>query len=398
MRSERKGILMISAQFVPEVFGGAINQCLKLSQQLEQEGYQITVLTSRNTFKLASTENLNGINIVRIYTGAPPQLMGKHTFSSLIWLIGCTKWFIKHHKKIDIIHVHQAKFQAFIGSLLGKWFNKPVIVKVGNADYAFDLNSLQRKAVWGKSLYTTVTNNTTKFIAISAQIQKNFKQHHVDDQKVISIPNGVYQPFTFEEIQRKKGVYRLSLLKDVANSPVHCKYFLSAGRLSKEKNILLLLSVFSEVVKTNPDIKLIILGDGPLRKQCESLAAEKGITDFVEFKGYVKNVTEYMIASDFFLLPSSVEGMSNSLLEAMSVGLIPIATKISGNTDLINEKNGFLIGKPLAINLKEAIVHAAGLNNAVINEMQLENFEKIRQQYKMEIVTQKYIHLYNTIQ
>src|SRR4051812_19155922 len=93
-------ILMISAQFMPEVFGGAEHQCLKLSKQLASDGYEITVLTSRSTFKLSFEECMEGMHIVRIWTGGPPQVMGKYILSSFIWFIGCTLWFKRYHKKI----------------------------------------------------------------------------------------------------------------------------------------------------------------------------------------------------------------------------------------------------------------------------------------------------------
>jgi glycosyltransferase involved in cell wall biosynthesis len=386
---------MISAQFVPEKFGGAIHQCLKLSKQLMSEGWHITVLTSRSSFKLPYKEDIEGIHVIRIWTGAPPQLMNRYILSSLISFIGCFFWFIVHHRQIDVIHIHQAKFQAVIGALLGKWFKKPSIVKAGNA---IDLASLKRKVLCGNTLYAIVKDNITKFIALSSQIQEAFKNYGINENKILNIPNGVYQTLSIEEIQQRKQGYRFRLFGEEANTCAHCKYFLSAGRLSKEKNIPLLVTAFAEASINIENIRLVILGDGTLQEEIKSLIEQKKITNKVVFKGYTYNVADYMVASDFFVLPSETEGMSNSLLEAMSMALIPISTNISGSSDLIeNKKNGFLIDKPWDVNLKEAINYCAQLDNDYQEKMRRESFYTIKKKYTMEHVAKQYISLYNTL-
>lgn len=393
-----KRILMISSQFVPEVYGGAVSQCLKLSRQLASEDCTITILTSRNSFKLPTKEKMGNIDVVRIWSGKPPQLMGKYIWSSILWFAGCTIWFIRHRNEFDLLHIHQAKFQAFTGALFGKWFNKPVIVKVGNSDAAFDLESLKRKSIGGNYLYNVVSTYTTKFIAISTQIEKNFADHNIKCSKVIKISNGVYQPLTFDEIHQKKEEYRSRLFKDKTGNASCHRYFLSAGRLSKEKNISLLIKAFADIAAENENIRLVILGDGPLKEEIEALIQHKQIEDKVLLTGYVKNVNDYLIASDFFMLPSEVEGMSNSLLEAMSAGLIPIATNISGSADLIeHKKNGFLIDKPWNINLKRTIANCAVLGNDCFLKMKCESYYTISRKYKMENIARQYINLYSTL-
>jgi glycosyltransferase involved in cell wall biosynthesis len=173
---------------------------------------------------------------------------------------------------------------------------------------------------------------------------------------------------------------------------------LSSGRLSPEKNISLLIKAFADAAKENENIRLIILGDGPLKKEIESLIRSKQIENKVSLTGYVKNVTDYLIACDFFILPSETEGMSNSLLEAMSMGLIPIATNISGSYDLIVHKhNGFLINKPWNNNLKKTIVNCAILDDDCMKRMQHESYYTIKRNYKIEHVATRYINLYDSI-
>ncbi len=393
---DRKRILMISAQFVPEIFGGGVQQCLKLSRELIENSYQVTVLTSRSTFKLPRKEDIERIHVIRIWSGTPPQLMGKNIISSFIWFIGCVIWFAWHKQEFDIIHIHQVKFQAFVGALISRWYKKPALAKIGNP---FDLEGLREKSIFGRLLYKTVKKDISIFVAISTQIEKNLCNHNLQTGKVIRISNGVHQPLTFQEIQQKKQEYRLRLFRENPEPQfISSKYFLSVGRLSKGKNIFLMISAFMAVASKNSFAKLFILGDGILRKEIEAFILKKGMSNHVICMGYVKNVRDYMIAADFFVLPSSIEGMSNSLLEAMSVGLVAISNNISGSADLINNnKNGFLVDTPLEMNLPGIMLYASQLPDKKILEMQYESFSTISENYTMEIITKKYINLYHSI-
>ena len=86
------------------------------------------------------------------------------------------------------------------------------------------------------------------------------------------------------------------------------------------------------------------------------LADSKGLSNNVHFLGYVSNVIELLQCSDIFVISSFREGLSRSLMEAMACGLSCIASKIRGNTDLIqNGKGGFLCAPNDADGFAEAI-------------------------------------------
>ena len=106
------------------------------------------------------------------------------------------------------------------------------------------------------------------------------------------------------------------------------------GRLHPQKNLPLLLSAWTEVVRKSA-ANLILVGPGPDRRQLTDLAGSMGIADRVQFVGSVANPADYLRAADIFVLPSVAEGMSNSLLEAMATAFPCVVSGIGGNTDLI---------------------------------------------------------------
>lgn len=136
------------------------------------------------------------------------------------------------------------------------------------------------------------------------------------------------------------------------------KTIISAGRFSPEKRFDLLISSFAEIVKDYPDYKLIICGEGPLSKKYVSQAQKLGIEDKVVFPGYVKSVSEAVRKEGIFVLSSFFEGIPNSLIEAMSVGIPCIATDCTPGgprflTD--NGKRGILIPVNSVMSLTRAL-------------------------------------------
>jgi len=111
----------------------------------------------------------------------------------------------------------------------------------------------------------------------------------------------------------------------------------TVGRLVPVKNQQMLIQAFATFVDRCPDAKLILVGDGPLRNELTQLASSLGITHHVHFLGRRSDVPVVLQAMDLFVLPSISEGMSNTILEAMSCGLPVVATNVGGNPEIIRD-------------------------------------------------------------
>ena len=104
------------------------------------------------------------------------------------------------------------------------------------------------------------------------------------------------------------------------------KNIVSVGRLNRQKNHPLLIRAFKEISEDFPDYKLVIYGDGPERKNVESLIQELGLKERVLLPGTINNVPEKIYKASMFVLSSDFEGMPNALMEAMALGLPCIST------------------------------------------------------------------------
>ncbi len=125
-------------------------------------------------------------------------------------------------------------------------------------------------------------------------------------------------------------------------SPLHKVY--TAARLTKQKNIEVLLLAIAKVKLFFPEVTLTILGDGELREQLQLKSRQLGIDNKVNFLGYVLNPTPFHQNLGIFVLPSLWEPFGLSLVEAMAHGKPCIATEVGGMREIIhNGKNGLLI-------------------------------------------------------
>jgi glycosyltransferase involved in cell wall biosynthesis len=108
-----------------------------------------------------------------------------------------------------------------------------------------------------------------------------------------------------------------------------------AGRLSPEKGLFTLVEAWAGVVNTYPTATLVLLGEGPLREDLQTAIARAGLGSRVLMPGIVDEVEPFHRAADLFVLPSTQEGMSIALLEAMALGLPVVACDIAGNRRVI---------------------------------------------------------------
>jgi glycosyltransferase involved in cell wall biosynthesis len=127
------------------------------------------------------------------------------------------------------------------------------------------------------------------------------------------------------------------------------------GRLSKVKNFALLLKAIAQLRAKLP-LRLWLLGDGPERRRLERLAVRLQIADYVDFKGFVANVFDYLPQADLLVLTSRREGSPNVLIEALACGVPVVATDCpSGPREIL--QNGRL-GTLVPVNDVNALANA----------------------------------------
>ncbi len=107
------------------------------------------------------------------------------------------------------------------------------------------------------------------------------------------------------------------------------------GRLDPVKNQEALLDAFAGLRQRHPGLRLVIVGDGPLRGHLQSRAESLGVAPDVTFTGARTDTPGLLRSFDVFVLPSVNEGISNTILEAMACGVPVVASRVGGNPELV---------------------------------------------------------------
>ncbi len=155
------------------------------------------------------------------------------------------------------------------------------------------------------------------------------------------------------------------------------KVIVSAGRLVSWKGFSVLIEIMSDIIKSIPDAKLYIAGDGPEREVLELKTKDYGLTTNIIFLGVLPRATllQYIKASDVFVLNTGYEGLSHQLIEVMSVGTPIVTTEVGGNSELIeNGKEGILVSHDNKAELENAIIEM--LNGHIDSNRLVENAKK----------------------
>jgi len=119
---------------------------------------------------------------------------------------------------------------------------------------------------------------------------------------------------------------------------------ISVGRLAPVKQIEQFVSIIHAIAHLMPDIRAVIVGDGPLKESLHAGVRRLGLAGNIEFLGRRKDVEPLLGRSKVFVLTSQSEGLSIAMIEAMACGAVPVVANVGELSDLvINGENGYLV-------------------------------------------------------
>lgn len=205
--------------------------------------------------------------------------------------------------------------------------------------------------------------------------------------RTVTIPIGI------QESTYSNGTLNGIGNNDQRNGPL----LIHVGGFSFEKNHSGLLSIFEKFLQQSPSATLQLVGDGPLKKQTEELASQKGFGDKIKFLGMRKNAMELIKNADVLLLPSIIEGLPGVILEAFFSKTPVVAYNTGGIKEiLINDKTGRLIEKGDEASFASAIVKS--LEKDQHNETMIANaYELATTEYLNSGIADRFLNVYRSV-
>ena len=172
----------------------------------------------------------------------------------------------------------------------------------------------------------------------------------------------------------------------------------SVARMYPQKDHVSLIKAFALVASRDDRLRLLLIGDGPLRPKLEALVRELGLASRVRFLGVRSDVPEILGAADIFVLPSLWEGNPLAVMEAMAAGKPVIATAVGGVPELIEDGvSGFLVPPGDIDALGEAIWRLAVGEPGLRERIGRAASQRAMERFDVSAVTREYEALYERL-
>lgn len=296
----------------------------------------------------------------------------------------------------DIIHTHTPFTAGWEAVFLARLFNIPLI---GTHHTFFNhyLKHVKLDYRWTENItwqYTIGYYNHCDIILSPSRSLADELEKHGLKKPIMTHPNPINREFfrpVADPASKKK-------LQEALGIEGNGKLLVYMGRVSYEKSIDQVVKAMALVVKTNPDVNLLIVGDGPERNNLEKLTDDLGLNNNVKFLGFLYNQTllETLQASDILLTASKTENMPLSVLESMAVGLPVIAAAALGIPELVqNNVNGYLVKPDDFEGMAKKTLELVG------NDELLERFSSasrnLSANYSQEIITASLERIYSEL-
>jgi glycosyltransferase involved in cell wall biosynthesis len=227
------------------------------------------------------------------------------------------------------------------GRLAGHWAGVPVIV--------CGVRVAEHEQRWHLRLDRLTQRLVTRNVCVS-QAVANFSVAHggIRPERITVIPNGV--DFNCYADARPANLAPLGI-------PPGSRTILCVSRLHHQKGQFLLLEAAAPLISADKELHILLVGDGPLRDELETLVRERRWEEQVHLAGRRRDVPELMRAASLLALPSLWEGMPNVVLEAMAAGLPVIASDVEGVRELLgNDTRGIVVPAGSAEALRTGLV------------------------------------------
>lgn len=373
----KRRILVLNREYFP-VIGGAARATRMLAEEWVRQGYMVDLITARvgNTQK---KEVLNGVQILRIWTGSN---------SNLMTLVGAVGYAIVSlvkgillfpRNQYAAIHSGFLVPAGFSGAILAKLFRVPhEVMPMGGDVYEPHKKLSPHRNFFFRAVVRWVLNNSA-VAALSNTLLKDIKRYYSPRVDPVVVQLAFVRP---------PSVPPAPLIKNAGD---HIK-IIALGVMLKRKNFDMLIEAFSLIPQKNAT--LCIVGDGPLRNDLADLVQRLGVADRVSMPGAVSDEEKYRLLFEAHILCmlAAHDGTSLVCQEAMYCGLPIIAANTGGQTDfLIHEQNSLLVD---ALNPQEiAMALERLINDPALRQTFRSNVQEDVKQFSVDRIAHRHLQI-----
>jgi glycosyltransferase involved in cell wall biosynthesis len=327
----------------PKKKGSLEEYFLNLTSHLKQEGYTNVFVFNREI----------EVNLAKLYDEVGAEIIIVPDVARRIDLATIGR-FVRIFKKLcpDLVNFHFAGSSCFNGLVAARMSGVPSTVWTKHSFN--EKGPFYRKVSRIKTLTSMIFLNgllAKKVIAVSDGVKKELLSYHLPETKISRIYLGVNldrfgQVSTFSEPLQDLGIKEGERI-------ISC---ISQAR--PEKGLEYLIRALPFVAQVIPNMRLLVVGGGPLTESLQLLARSQGVAEHVLFAGVRNDVERIINASEFTVLPSESEAQGLVVLESFACGRPVVASNVGGIPEIVtNEVNGLLVPSRDVDALARGIIH-----------------------------------------
>lgn len=284
-------------------------------------------------------------------------------------------------RKIDILHIiHNGFTFAMLETLKERHPELKVIVTMFNDRVEYFEQS------------TKYEQYIDMFVSDNHKVTQHYELLLSDGKPTRVIPNGIncYDEFNPQAFDREARRKELGIQRDDL-----AVFFV--GRLSPEKNPDVFLRAAATILrKRTANVEFFMIGDGPMRPDIDTLLKQIN-SKHIHYLGYQSKVAEFLCAADIFVLPSAIEGFPLSILEAMAMESVVIASDVGAVAQVVETgKSGFVITPGSAEEIASSILHLAK-DPSLVQRMKRTARTEVEAKYSNLKLGENYRRLYKDV-
>ena len=282
------------------------------------------------------------------------------------------------------------------GDLYGRWAAKSLGIKV---IISTEQNVNPQESLGARILKKYTSRLAVKIVAISQAVKNDLeRRYNLPKNKITVIYNGLETKKFFVPLKQIVAPADKSAAKSTAGMiggkikrPIIIG---SVGRLTKQKNYALLIKALSGLRDLN--FECLLAGTGELQSELAAQIERENLEDKIKLVGPIKNVKEFLMGLDLFVLPSLWEGLGIVLLEAGLVGLPVLASGVDGITEIIQDRvTGRLFDKNDAVDLQKKLVEMfKNIQSPEVKNLGVNLQKFVREKFAISKICQEYEDLY----
>jgi glycosyltransferase involved in cell wall biosynthesis len=313
--------------------GGGVDEQVKLSILGLGDEFEFHLLTGRE-IQSQDFHNIPGLKIY-VCKWMVPNFNPILDLFALIWI----KRFLKTNK-FDLVHTHETKSSFLTRLAFSKKLLTPLIYGIHGVVFNDPRSNLGNKIY--EFLERSTIGKADQLIAVSEDVKSEYLIRNIGTGMPWEVIYSGVDVSKFISSQPAENFIRLRTSLGIADQDL---VIVNIGRFSISKNQKDTIQAFKRICDQNPSInfRLILVGEGPEKSNCEFLVEDLGLAKKVKFVGFQKSIEEYLAISEINVITSLREGLPRVVVESSLAGIPTVGYQVEGISEIVSDQKSGLI-------------------------------------------------------